>query len=101
MLLQIGSAMVKLDADESSCLAIVPMGTANDFATGLGISDDPWEALQLAAHSTAHPIDVGTVNGQVGLPVCCYLSLLCAMLEENLFCLVSSELSQTLRNLFL
>ena len=67
VLLQIGSAMVELDADESSCLAIVPMGTANDFATGLGISDDPWEALQLAAHSTAHPIDVGTVNGQVCL----------------------------------
>ncbi|KAK9822273.1 hypothetical protein WJX74_002034 [Apatococcus lobatus] len=66
---EIGSAMVKLDADESSCLGIVPMGTANDFATGLGISDDPWEALQLAAHSTAHPIDVGTVNGQVFMNV--------------------------------
>ena len=62
---QIASALVKLEADESSCLAIVPMGTANDFATGLGISDDPWEALQLAAHSTAHAIDVGTVNGKV------------------------------------
>ena len=41
------------------------MGTANDFATGLGIPEDPWEAMQLAAHDTARPIDIGTVNDEV------------------------------------
>ena len=46
-------------------LGIVPMGTANDFATGLGIPEDPWEAMQLAIHDTARPIDVGTVNDEV------------------------------------
>lgn len=41
------------------------MGTANDFATAAGIPPDPWEALQLAVHNTAHPIDVGVVNDEV------------------------------------
>ena len=46
-------------------MAIIPMGTANDFATGAGIPEDPWEALQLAVHETAYPVDVGLVNDQV------------------------------------
>ena len=46
-------------------MAVVPMGTANDFATAAGIPDDPWEALQLAVHDTAYPIDVGLVNDEV------------------------------------
>ena len=46
-------------------MAVIPMGTANDFATAAGIPDDPWEALQLAVHDTAYPIDVGLVNNKV------------------------------------
>lgn len=59
------NALVKLDAPKETKLAIVPMGTANDFATGLGIPDEPWEALQLAVHDTFHAVDVGLVNDQV------------------------------------
>lgn len=62
---QIANALVKLDAPEDVSVAIVPMGTANDFATGLGIPDDPWEALQLATHDTTNSVDVGMVNDQV------------------------------------
>lgn len=46
-------------------MAIIPMGTANDFATAAGIPEDPWEALELAVTDTAYPIDVGMVNNQV------------------------------------
>ena len=46
-------------------MAVVPMGTANDFATSLGLPEDPWEALQLCVLDTAHPIDVGQVNEKV------------------------------------
>lgn len=46
-------------------MAVIPMGTANDFATGAGIPQDPWEALQLAVHDTAHSVDVGLCNDQV------------------------------------
>jgi lipid kinase YegS len=44
-------------------VAVIPYGTANDFATSCGIPvGDPLAALQLAAEGTATPIDVGKVN---------------------------------------
>lgn len=63
--LQLAGALLKADAPSSTAMGVVPMGTANDFATAAGIPTDPWEALQLAVHDTAHPIDVGTVNDEV------------------------------------
>ena len=46
-------------------MAVIPMGTANDFATSIGLPEDPWEALQLCTMDTAQPIDVGLVNDKV------------------------------------
>ena len=43
-------------------LGIVPLGTANDFATGCGIPDDPAKALTLCMKGEAVPIDVGKAN---------------------------------------
>ena len=63
--LQLAGALIKADAPETTALAVIPMGTANDFATAAGIPEDPWEALQLAVHDTAHPVDVGLVNDEV------------------------------------
>ncbi|MBA8838606.1 lipid kinase [Ochrobactrum sp. RH2CCR150] len=46
-------------------LAILPLGTANDFARTVGIPADPVEAArQLVAYDT-HPIDLGEVNGHL------------------------------------
>jgi lipid kinase YegS len=46
-----------------TAVAVVPYGTANDFATCCGIlKDDPLGALELAAGGVIHPIDVGKVN---------------------------------------
>lgn len=63
--LQLAGALIKLKAPKETCMAIIPMGTANDFATAAGIPEDPWEALELAVTDTAYPIDVGMVNNQV------------------------------------
>lgn len=65
---QVASALVKLDAPESLPMAVIPMGTANDFATSIGLPEDPWEALQLCTMDTAQPIDVGLVNDKVRSP---------------------------------
>lgn len=62
---QVASALVKLDAPKSLAVGVVPMGTANDFATSIGLPEDPWEALQLCTMDTAQPIDVGLVNNKV------------------------------------
>ena len=43
-------------------LGIVPLGTANDFATGCGIRRDPAEALAVCMKCGAVPIDVGRAN---------------------------------------
>jgi lipid kinase YegS len=43
-------------------LGIVPLGTANDFATGCGIPRDLAKALALCMKGEAVPIDVGKAN---------------------------------------
>lgn len=48
-----------------SAMAVLPLGSANDFATGCGIPiGDPVRALELAATGEPAPIDVGRVNGR-------------------------------------
>jgi len=43
-------------------LGVVPLGTANDFATGCGIPPEPEKALALCMDGDAVPIDVGKAN---------------------------------------
>jgi lipid kinase YegS len=43
-------------------IGIVPLGTANDFASGCGIPRDPQDAFELCATGAAVPIDVGRAN---------------------------------------
>src|SRR5215207_7431223 len=51
-------------------LGIVPMGTANDLAGGLGIaSGDPEGALAIAVAGMEYVVDVGRVNGRYFLNV--------------------------------
>jgi lipid kinase YegS len=45
-----------------SVLGMVPLGTANDFATGCGIPRDPEQALTLCLEGRAVPADVGKAN---------------------------------------
>jgi lipid kinase YegS len=45
-----------------SVLGMVPLGTANDFATGCGIPRDPEQALTLCLEGRAVPVDVGKAN---------------------------------------
>ena len=53
-----------MDLSERSrpILGIVPLGTANDFATGCGIPRDPAKALAVCMKGEAVPIDVGRAN---------------------------------------
>ncbi|MFA7428882.1 MAG: lipid kinase [Rhodospirillaceae bacterium] len=45
-------------------LGILPTGTANDLARGLGIPVDPVEACRIIARGHTRPIDLGCVNGK-------------------------------------
>jgi lipid kinase YegS len=54
-------------ADALPALALLPLGTANDFASAAGIPDDPLEALALVMDAPAVPIDLLRIeaDGQV------------------------------------
>jgi lipid kinase YegS len=45
-----------------AALAVIPLGTANDFATGCGVPRDPAEALALSVIGPSIPVDVGKAN---------------------------------------
>ncbi|MDD3399570.1 MAG: diacylglycerol kinase family lipid kinase [Candidatus Pacebacteria bacterium] len=46
-------------------LAVIPSGTGNDFSKGLGIPQNPREALETALCGKKIKIDAGTINGRV------------------------------------
>lgn len=56
-------AMAMLEANTTATLALVPLGSANDFARAAGVLLDPFEALALL-DEPARAIDVGEMNGQ-------------------------------------
>ncbi|WOI56421.1 diacylglycerol/lipid kinase family protein [Palleronia sp. LCG004] len=48
-------------------MAVLPLGTFNFFARGLGLSEEPVEAARQILEGHAHDIRVGEVNGQTFL----------------------------------
>jgi lipid kinase YegS len=60
---EVVNGVLRTEENPAVAVAVVPLGTANDFATGCGIPRDPFDALALAATGAAVAIDVGTANG--------------------------------------
>jgi lipid kinase YegS len=54
--------LMDLSEEARPVLGVIPLGTANDFATGCGIPRDPEEALALCMEGHAVPIDIGKAN---------------------------------------
>lgn len=51
-------------AGSDAILAILPAGTANLFASNLGIRKDLTEAVELGLHGERRNLDVGVINGE-------------------------------------
>ncbi|AYA06047.1 lipid kinase YegS [Rahnella aquatilis] len=60
---EVAGALAQIDGVRP-VLGIVPLGTANDFATACGIPPTPEQALQLAVKGRAVDIDLACVNSQ-------------------------------------
>lgn len=58
---EVAETMLEVEADAS--LALMPLGSANDFAKAAGISLDPFESLALL-DEPAQAVDIGTMNGR-------------------------------------
>lgn len=73
---EIVSALAHRDADAASLpsLALVPMGTANDFAAAAGIPTEPLPALELVASNGARAIDVLKIDGDGSTRWCANLA---------------------------
>lgn len=54
----VASAMARSEGGPLPSLGLVPLGTANDFATAAGIPDDPRAALALVADLDPRPVDL-------------------------------------------
>ena len=54
--------LMDLSTAARPAVGVVPLGTANDFATACGIPHDPEEALALCMEGKAAPIDIGKAN---------------------------------------
>jgi YegS/Rv2252/BmrU family lipid kinase len=57
-------ALVADGAASTATLAIIPAGTANLLANGLGIPADVRRAVDIALHGARRAIDVGRLNGE-------------------------------------
>ncbi|PKH20136.1 lipid kinase YegS [Enterobacterales bacterium CwR94] len=61
---EIATALASLPAANRPVLGILPLGTANDFATSAGIPEEMENALRLAIQGKAYEVDLACVNGE-------------------------------------
>ena len=61
-------------AEALPSLGLVPLGTANDFATAAGIPDGPRAALQLVREVAAAPLDLLRIDADDGIHWCANLA---------------------------
>jgi lipid kinase YegS len=59
---EVVNAMAKLPREKRLSLAILPLGTANDFATACEIPNDPLLALRFAVSNATIPVDIVKAN---------------------------------------
>ncbi len=63
---EVVNGLMQIPAGRRPQLGIVPVGSGNDFAYSLGVSNKPEEALRQALTGTPRSIDIGTVCDNLG-----------------------------------
>ncbi|BAJ64594.1 diacylglycerol/lipid kinase family protein [Anaerolinea thermophila] len=63
---EIVNGLMQLPPEKRPVLAIVPVGTGNDFAHSLGISSDPEIALRQAFSAPTHAVDIAHIRDNRG-----------------------------------
>jgi YegS/Rv2252/BmrU family lipid kinase len=60
------NGLMQVPEDRRPRLGVVPMGSGNDFAFAVGVSNDPPEALRKALTGTPRKVDIGLVEDDLG-----------------------------------
>jgi len=63
---EVANGLMQVPPEQRPRLGIVPVGSGNDFASSLGISARPEEALRQVMTGTPHPMDVGLISDGSG-----------------------------------
>ncbi|MDR3577990.1 MAG: diacylglycerol kinase family lipid kinase [Anaerolineaceae bacterium] len=63
---EVVNGLMKLPAEQRPVMGVVPLGSGNDFANGLGISSQSETALRQVLSGTPQPVDVGVVEDNLG-----------------------------------
>ncbi len=61
---EIVNGLMRINKDERPAFALIPAGSGNDFATTLGISHRPQQAIEQLFSSKEKMIDIGRCNGE-------------------------------------
>ena len=59
---EVAAGVLRAGEASATAIGIIPLGTANDFATGCHVPPDPAKALALITSATPRAIDVGLIN---------------------------------------
>ena len=59
---EVANALMSVTEDQRPSMGILPLGTANDFATACGIPKSPLEAMKLALEAEPRPVDIIQAN---------------------------------------
>jgi diacylglycerol kinase (ATP) len=60
------NGLMKVPEEKRPVLGVVPVGSGNDFAHGLNVSQTPTEALTCALDGEASPVDLGLMTDEHG-----------------------------------
>ncbi len=63
---EVVNGLMQVPAERRPALGVVPFGSGNDFAYGVGLPADPAKALQRALTGQPRPIDIGLVEDNLG-----------------------------------
>lgn len=59
---EVANGLMSVPQDQRPSMGILPLGTANDFASACGVPDSPLESLKLGLETEPHAVDIIQAN---------------------------------------
>ena len=63
---EMANAVMEYPPEQRPRLAVLPLGSGNDFASSMGMAEEPWTALRQIFTGTPRKVDVGCIEDDLG-----------------------------------